>query len=468
MFDFGTIASKLKLSRVIPEYKKKGSRMDVKSYRITAISSVILRVYEIAMQEKYMAIINSQLSNPQHGFRPKRSVTTNLLNLSIASHETFSKGQQLDVFLGDFANAFDKLDHGIFIWKMWKFGIGRKSAKWFYEFVCGRRFYVQIGKVKSRVYVSTSGVPAGSILGPLLFLTFIDDISDCVLYAMVLLFADDIKMSIVVGSQAETRLLQMDINNILEWSVKNKLPFNPGKCNVITFRRKNEYYHANYVMGDHVIERVDEVRDLGLLTDFRRTFASHIEQMTMRARQSMGYIKWISKGQFGTRALKVLYTSYVRSKLEFASVIWDPSTEIYRSDIESIQKQFVMYAFGDTNRIPPFILPPYEERCKQIGLDKLSTRRSRATAMIGYELYNGYIDDTDLGKRLIRVNPKYSLRESRLLFESSYRNDYSYNQPMARIIRSINEHGQHMTLSRTRFKEELKKKLENEASDIGD
>src|SRR6201996_9842665 len=100
----------------------------------------------------------------------------------------------------------------------------------------------------------------------------------------------------------------------------NVLPFHPKKCNVISLRRTNEFLNAQYMMVAHKIERKEELRDLGLLVDHRMTLIAHMEQTTTKARQSMGYIKWISKGQFGTRALKVLYTSYVRSKLEFASV----------------------------------------------------------------------------------------------------------------------------------------------------
>lgn len=88
------------------------------------------------------------------------------------------------------------------------------------------------------------------------------------------------------------------------------------------------------------------------------SFDGHIEQITMKARQAMGYIKWISKGQFRYRALKVLYMTYVRSKLEFASVIWEPYSEVYKNDIESVQKQFVLYTLGDNNRPPPYRLLP--------------------------------------------------------------------------------------------------------------
>lgn len=342
---------------------------------------------------------------------------------------------------------------------MKRFRIGKKTAKWLFEFVSRRKFYVQIGQFQSRIYESTSGVPAGSVLGPSLFLIHIDDIDKCVRFAMMLLFADDVKMMMRISSMDETRCFQMDIDSLLQWSKENRLPFNPKKCSILTIRRTREFHNATYMLEEHEIERKNENRDLGILMNEKGTFASHIEQVTNKARQSMGYIKWISRGQFGTRALKVLYTSYVRSKLEFGSVIWDPYNDVYRSDIESIQKQFVMYVLGDSNRIPPYRLAPYEERCRKLGLETLSNRREVTNVLMAYDLYNGRINDVNIDKRIIRQSPKYDFKKKRLVSERVYKSDYEYNQPMAKVIRNVNEYSDIMMLSRNKFKTELRKKL---------
>lgn len=456
--ELGKISSKLKISKVVPVYKKKGKKNDVKNYRITAISSVVLKIYESAIQPKLLGEIDPRITNAQHGFRPKRSVETNLLNLSVAVHDAFSKKQQLDTYYGDFENAFDKLWHRRLIVKMKWFRIGKKTTRWLFEFVHGRQFFVKIGNIISRVYEAKSGVPAGSILGPTLFLIFINDIVECIIYALPLLFADDIKLTMVIGSTTDSRQLQADINNVLGWSELNRLPFNLGKCEVITIARINDPYYVTYFMGDHVIERKQEVRDLGIPVDTKFTLIAHMERMITRARQSMGFIKSVSKGQFGTRALVVLYKSYVRSKLEFASVIWDPYQQNYIDDIESVQKQFVLYALGDTNRIPPYRLTPYEERCEKLGLEKLSTRRQVTNALMAYDLYNKRIDDSNIETRFVRRIQPRSLRNDRVLVEAMYGSTYGHNQPLAKIIRLVNEFKDFMTLSRSNFKAEVKKK----------
>lgn len=105
-----------------------------------------------------------------------------------------------------------------------------------------RKFVVKIGIFESRIYTASSGVPAGSILGPTLFLIGVNDIADCVVHA------DDIKLSMIIDSAEESRYLQMDINNVVEWSRRNRLPFNLKKCEVITISRRNEPHNAIYLI----------------------------------------------------------------------------------------------------------------------------------------------------------------------------------------------------------------------------
>lgn len=342
--NYGT-SSTIKTLQVVPVFKK-GDKTEVVNYRIVAISSAILNVFEIGVKSKLIEIVNSQLSNAQHGFRPRRSVVSNLMNLSVAAHDAFRKGCQLDVFYGDFKTAFDRVITRILLTKLWKFGVGKKTARWLYGFLTGRKFYVQIGNFVSKVYEATSGVPAGSILGPILFLISIDDIAEYVSNASTLLFADDIKITCEIHSVADVRNFQNDIDKLLYWCVENGQTFHRKKCFVLTISRKNDYIDGAYTLNDHLIERREEVWDLGCLVDRKLTFGGHRELITSKARQMMGFIKNVSGGHFGSRALKVLYTSYVRSKLEFASVIWDPHSQVYRDDIESIQRQFVMHALG--------------------------------------------------------------------------------------------------------------------------
>ena len=159
------------------------------------------------------------------------------------------------------------------------------------------KYYVQIGNNKSRIYESASGIIAGSVLGPLLYLIFMDDVVDVVLHSTVLLFADDIKLLKIIFDWIDVRKLQRDIDKVNEWSVMNRLLLNKSKCVIFTAFRTTTFINATYKLDDHVIERCSIVRDLGIPLDQKFTFAHHIDQLTLHSRQMIVYIKRIS-GRF--------------------------------------------------------------------------------------------------------------------------------------------------------------------------
>ena len=125
-----------------------------------------------------------------------------------------------------------------------------------------------------------------------------------------------------------------------------------------------------------------------------------------------------------------------------------------------------MYALGDTNRIAPYRLAPYEERCKTLSLVTLSKRRTEIDSMMAYDLYNGRISDSNITRKLITSNHNSALRDNRLLREILYLNDYGYNQPIARMIRQVNEFSEMMTLNRSKFKIQVRKKLRDVTDNV--
>lgn len=327
-FEAGRIPERLKRARIVPIFKN-GDKSGINNYRMIAITSVILKIFERAIKSQLSSIIEPFISNAQHGFRSKRSITTNLLSLSIKAHEAFERSNQLDIFYGDFKSAFDRVCHRILISKMGKFCIGPMTAKWIHAFIDKFKNCVQIGSAKSREYQATSGVPAGCTLASPLFSIFINDIDEVVVHASILLFADDIKALIEVAEVSDVNKLQDDINRIVEWCRVNHLFFNEGKCAVFTACRKATFTNAVYKLNDQPIQRKNVIKDLGILLDQRLSFAHHIEHITAQARQMIGYIKRVSNGRFTTKTKKTLYLAYVRSKLEFGSVIWSPYQDIY-------------------------------------------------------------------------------------------------------------------------------------------
>lgn len=206
IYETGVIPATLKTSKVIPIHKK-GDKTRTTNYRVIAIDSVILKIFELAIKRKLMVTVEPLLSNAQHGFRPKRSVVTNLMNLSTTTHESFVVGKQTDIFYGDFKSAFDKVWHRQLFKKLIEFKIGNKTAKLLFELITKRCYFVQIGQNVSRTYTSTSGVTPGSVLGPTFFSIFINDLPNYIEHSQILMFADDVKLYKIICNAQDAKYL---------------------------------------------------------------------------------------------------------------------------------------------------------------------------------------------------------------------------------------------------------------------
>lgn len=156
------------------------------------------------------------------------------LSRSIAAHDAFARGKQLDVFYFDFEKAFERVSHQILLNKIVEFGIGSNTIKWIWAFLHGRGNFVQIGKNKSFIFASDSGVGAGTSLGPLLFLIFINDITKRIKCSRILLLADDLKIFVEVNSEYDALKLKLDISRLAAWCKEKKLDLNVEKCFVIS------------------------------------------------------------------------------------------------------------------------------------------------------------------------------------------------------------------------------------------
>ena len=267
---------------------------------------------------------------------------------------------------------------------------------------------------------------------------FINDLPDVMMHAKMLLFADDSKMYKEISNVNDTERLQTDINNMMRWCDENRMPLNFNKCNIFTASRVDRPIYVNYLMGEHVIERTETIRDLGVLLDRRFSFGDHIEQTTIKCRQLVGCIKRHSYGKLSKAAQRVLYLAYVRSRLEFASVIWSPYQEVYIDDLESIQRQFVIYLLDSRRNATSFRLAPYEDRCKLVKLQSLELRRNLADSLFAFDLFKKTINDVNIHSNFVINDHFYGTRRARLIEEPFYRQDYLRNQPIARMIKYVN------------------------------
>jgi hypothetical protein len=314
----------------------------------------------------------------QHGFRKGRSCSTQLLEVMESWTKIFDDGHPWDCIYMDYAKAFDSVPHIRLIEKIKAHGIKGKLLIWITNFLNNRRQRVQIENSFSSWLPVTSGIPQGSVLGPILFLLFINDLPDLV-NSEVKLFADDTKIFRKIESDLDICLLQEDINNLLKWSATWQLPFNIDKCKVLHFNKNNP--KNNYKMTDKQLETSNSEKDLGVTFSDNFNFKMHITSMISKANSRVGIIKR-TFSNMNKQIFLPIYKSLVRPILEYCSSIWFPIHKNEINEIEKIQKRATKLVYEIKNK-------SYSERLKYLQLDTLHFRRLRNDIIQTFRIIKG-------------------------------------------------------------------------------
>jgi hypothetical protein len=300
--------------------------------------------------------------------------------------------------------------------------------------------------MESNSFDVDSGVPAGSVLGPSLFIVFINDIPDHVTNAVVLLFADDLKLMLAINSPIHASIFQGAIDQLHEWCETNSLYLNLKKCYVMTFARIDNAVHYEYKFnnGQHTFHRVQQHRDLGIIFDSKLTFEIHRRTIIAKAKAVLWFVKRTLKNKFSINAAKILYCALVRSILEYCTVVWNPYCVSHSDSIESIQKQFLLWALREVyQRDENFVLPAYEMRCQFLDLHPLWRRRIQFAVFLIYDLLHLKLQSDSLRSRINYTRMQYdpnqrNLRNVELIRIDVNRTDYAHNQPFNVACRNFN------------------------------
>lgn len=346
-FNEGSLPVTLKYSRIVPIFKS-GLKSSARNYRSVAIIPTIMKIFEMDIYNKIHDFVHRRISQCQHDFVKGRSTATNLLEMVNYTMDGMIAKCQTDVLYTDYEKAFDRVKHKGVLKKLANIDFGKRLLKWFYAYLTARKQFVQIGLMKSNSFAVPSGVPAGSILGPILFSIFINDIVDYVTNANVLLFADDLKLMRTICTPIDALLFQGAINQLQEWCEINSLYLNIKKCYVMTYSRirNTTQYEYTFNNGQHVFQRVEMHRDLGLIFDSKLTFEPHRNAVIASAQATLWFIKRTLKNKFSINAAKILYCSLIRSKLEYCCIVWNVYQNCHIDRIESIQKLFLIWALN--------------------------------------------------------------------------------------------------------------------------
>ena len=273
---------------------------------------------------------NNILSDKQHGFREGRSCLTNLLEIMESWTEILDEDDGIDVAYLDFRKAFDLVSHRHLIYKMSKYGITDQTLNWVAAFLRDRTQRVVIRGTPSETCDVTSGVPQGSVLGPILFLIYINDLP-LEIISPISLFADDSKIFTRIISEKNMKnteangsgndVLQRDLNNIKAWATRWKMEFNVDKCKIMHLGRLNPGH--TYTMGDTELSETTEEKDLGVLVDNKLQFDKHIKGIVNKANRMLGMIR-IGFSCLDKEIFLYLYPVLVRPLLEYCVQVWSP------------------------------------------------------------------------------------------------------------------------------------------------
>lgn len=384
-----SIPSDWKIS-VIHPIKKKSHPKSVNDYRPISITSCICRIFERLIRNRIKRFLEDNLSlNPsQHGFCEGRSTLTAHLIYSKDLVNALDQGLCIDCAYFDFSKAFDSVRHDYLIYKLSMIGISGAILRWIINYIKGRTQIVNVNGVLSRERHVSSGVIQGSVLGPLLFSIFVNDIDEYIDNCLLLKYADDIRMYRCfrpdMSSQLDNaKLFQNDMNALVAWSRKWDLKFNIDKCSILHFGRTN--IQTTYYIADVSVVSRSQEKDLGVLFSNKFDFSEHIDSIVKKANQKLGIIARVFRNKNPANIIP-LYVSFVRPYLEYNSIIWSPITKKHDHKIEKIQEKMLkLFPKMNAEKIT------YQQKLKQAMLLSLRARRIRQQLMIMFKMKKGLI-----------------------------------------------------------------------------
>lgn len=426
-----------KRARVCPVFKA-GDPASLSNYRPVSILSNFSKVFEIILYNRIYPLLRSKITPMQHGFMSNRSTATNLTVFTQFVSETLDNNGQVDVIYTDFSKAFDRMDHHMLLNKLGRFGFGLSFIRFLQSYLFSREQYVAYGGYNSYKYMATSGVPQGSNLGPLLFLLFINDIID-VISCSGLLFADDFKIFSSVSSVSDCRVLQTDLDRVQMWCDVNRLQLNLTKCKVVSYTRRKVLIGGNYSLGGSVLSRCESIKDLGVLFDSKLSFAGHIHAKVAEASRAYGFIVR-NCGSFGNiLTLTTLYFAFVRSKLEYCSVVWSPYYVCYKILIERVQRKFLKYLSFREDGTYPERGVAYEILTSRFNIQTLHFRRHCASISFLYKLLHGGIDCSALLSQINYYVPGFNSRSTAVFYCSRARTNLCLKSPLYVMCSNFNK-----------------------------
>ena len=331
-------------------------------------------------KNKIMLLTRDKIDYRQHGFVGSKSCTSNLVDFCDSLAINMNSRLRTDVIYFDFAKAFDSVNHDIILRKLKNdYGIDGMLLKFICNYLKDRKQSVVLGNHRSSSKSVLSGVPQGSILGPILFVLFINDLHHGISEGTNMsLYADDTKIWRVISSESDIKSLQNDIDTLISWTKRNLMKFNKDKCKVLTVHNSHKIYHIEGVNSPYSLEgfplkTVEVEKDLGVDITPKLNWEHQILRLCSKASQKLGLLRRNCYFVNDKRRARVLYITLVRSIFQSCSVVWRPTNKTLLTRVESIQKRALKWVLNEENL--SYSCPVvYVRKCKELNILPMSHR----------------------------------------------------------------------------------------------
>ena len=403
----GQVPSIWKLAIVIPIHKK-GQTNKVINFRPISLTSVLCRLMEAIIHKHILShlINNNLLSNFQHGFLPKRSTLTQ--QLCFLNHLTSTANNHNPTYVAyiDFSKAFDTISHSKLLHVLNHYKLNHKIINWISDLLHQRKQQTLVEDRLSDISIVTSGVPQGSVLGPLAFALYLESLliklstycKSCSIYA----YADDLKIT-----SSDQKDLQNALNIVHQWSTEWNLKIQPTKSEYISFYNKTgPQTHPDFNINNTSIPHNSSVKDLGIILNSNFKWSSHIQQ-TLSKTTGLAFTLLKSFQTSNPSLYTNLYKTYVRPIIEYNSSTWNPTLLTELRTLEKIQRKFTRHLCRKLN----ISYTDYSHRLQILNLESLEERRIKTDLTILYKILNDIIEiDFKDHFQFSSITKQYNLR----------------------------------------------------------
>ena len=417
--DHGDIASIYRHAVICPALKSNSESYLPKSYRPISLTSHLIKIFEKIMRAAIVKHLhdNNLLPINQHGFLQGKSTLSQLISQVETITRVLESGCAVDTIYLDFAKAFDKVDHAILCRKLKAARIGGNVGIWLHTFLTNRTQQVSANGAISSPSPVLSGVPQGTVLGPILFTIMINDLDANLVRSFASLFADDTRVSSIISSDDDAQAFQDELSDIIyPWAPENKAQFNGDKFEHIHFGKEPDVPHIYNDPGGNPINAKPLLKDLGIWISNDLCWSHQIDRVISSSRQK---IAWILR-TFAKRdklTMRTLWMSLVRPIVDYCSPLWSPKPTNYGNidRIESILRGFTKHVDGLENL-------DYNARLKALNLQSIQRRHERYKIIYTYKIKVGLVPNLPL-------DPSDPTKSFALVFTDSLRGGCQCNIP---------------------------------------